>query len=187
MLTFLRRVIGLALLLLALFLTYRSGVGAYASALADPIQAAVTRPCRPVEVASVNLQSRCAGSWTRAGGTAVTGQVYGASDADVGGAVEAAPYGRYAFVVPTGTDRTLGLLSGPLLLIGLVLLFKRRRRRYHPSRRRRRAYAHGWGGSGYSDSDSDGWGWGDSGSDSGGGDSGGGGDGGGGDGGGGGD
>jgi hypothetical protein len=179
MLTFLRRLIGLALLLLALFFTYRAGVGAYASAMADPVQAAVTRPCRPVAVAGADLQSRCAGSWTRAGGTAVTGQVYGAADADVGGVVEAAPYGRYAFVVPTGTERTLGLLSGPLLLFGLILLFKRRRRRYHPPRRRRHAYASGSGGSGDHDDDGDGWGWGDSSGDSGG-DSGGGGDGGGG-------
>jgi hypothetical protein len=181
MLMVLRRVVGLAVLLAAVYLTYRHGVPAYAAALSDPAPAAVTRPCGPVTVLGVEVQTRCAGSWTRAGGTPATGQVYGAREADVGRQVEATPYGGYAFVVPTGRDRLLGLASGPLLLVGLILVLRgRRRRRYAPTRPRQAARA-GWdGGTGWSghgssghggDSDDRGWGsgWGDSGGDSGGG------------------
>jgi hypothetical protein len=191
MLRFLRRLVGLVLLVLGVFFLLNQGLAAYASLLADPVPAAVTRPCEVISWAGLDVQSRCAGSWTPAGGTPETGQVYGAGDPAAGGTVQVTPAGRYALVVPAGTDRTLGLASAAVLLLGLSLLFGGRRHRRRPTVRARRRYA---GKSGYYDrsdpdwDDSDsrsgsgdphsssGWGeahsssgWGDSGGDSGGG------------------
>jgi hypothetical protein len=174
MLRFLRRLVGLVLLVLGVFFTVNLGLAAYASLLADPVPAAVTRPCEVISWAGLDLQSRCAGSWTPAGGTPEAGQVYGAGDAAAGDTVQVSPAGRYALAVLTGTDRALGLASVPVLLLGLVLLLGgRRRRRRRMSARARRRYAGASGYHGDSDSDSDwddsGSGWGDSGGDSGGG------------------
>jgi hypothetical protein len=182
MLRFLRRLVGLVLLVLGVFFLLNQGLAAYASLLADPVPAAVTRPCEAISWAGLDVQSRCAGSWTPAGGTPETGQVYGAGDAAAGGTVRVTPTGRYALVVPTGTGRTLGLASAAVLLVGLVLLVGGRRRRRRPmNARARRRYAGAPGYYGGSDSDSDRGdpdsrsGWGDSDSSSGWGDSGGGG------------